>query len=192
MKKLLEFQKRVEVIKKDAKNPFFKSNYFDINSLLAEIKPILNDLGLVLLQPLEGGTDNNPCILTIIYNGETGEKIIASKFPLPNLQDPQKMGSAITYYRRYALQSLLALQAEDDDANTASNNSNKEKYEQKASTKETQQNNLWKIQIQKFLDANSSTKLSTKEDYEKFCLNNLGIELKEENYEEIINLINNN
>jgi hypothetical protein len=36
---------------------------------------------------------------------------------LPNLQDPQKLGSAITYYRRYTLQSLLGLQAEDDDGN---------------------------------------------------------------------------
>jgi hypothetical protein len=38
---------------------------------------------------------------------------------LPNIQDPQKLGSAITYYRRYTLQSLLGLQAEDDDGNTA-------------------------------------------------------------------------
>jgi hypothetical protein len=40
---------------------------------------------------------------------------------LPEINDPQKLGSAITYYRRYTLQSLLALQAEDDDANLASN-----------------------------------------------------------------------
>jgi hypothetical protein len=38
---------------------------------------------------------------------------------LPNLQDPQ-LGSAITYYRRYTLQSLLGLQAEDDDGNKQS------------------------------------------------------------------------
>jgi len=39
---------------------------------------------------------------------------------LPEIQDPQKVGSAVTYYRRYTLQSLLSLQAEDDDANSAS------------------------------------------------------------------------
>ena len=39
---------------------------------------------------------------------------------LPPLTDPQKIGSAITYYRRYTLQSLLGIQAEDDDANKAS------------------------------------------------------------------------
>ena len=36
------------------------------------------------------------------------------------MEDPQKLGSAVTYYRRYTLQSLLGLQAEDDDANSAS------------------------------------------------------------------------
>ena len=39
---------------------------------------------------------------------------------LPQITDPQKVGSAVTYFRRYTLQSLLSLQAEDDDANTAS------------------------------------------------------------------------
>ena len=38
---------------------------------------------------------------------------------LPEISDPQKLGSAITYFRRYTLQSLLALQAEDDDGNKA-------------------------------------------------------------------------
>jgi hypothetical protein len=43
--------------------------------------------------------------------------------PLPETVDAQKAGSAITYFRRYALQSLLALEAEDDDGNTASSKS---------------------------------------------------------------------
>jgi hypothetical protein len=45
---------------------------------------------------------------------------VSSAIKLPDLNDPQKLGSAVTYYRRYTLQSLLSLQAEDDDANTAS------------------------------------------------------------------------
>ena len=43
-----------------------------------------------------------------------------SSIPLGDITDPQKLGGAITYYRRYTLQSLLGLQAEDDDGNTAS------------------------------------------------------------------------
>ena len=45
-----------------------------------------------------------------------------SGLKLPELTDPQKLGSAITYYRRYTLASLLGLQAVDDDGNIASNN----------------------------------------------------------------------
>ena len=43
--------------------------------------------------------------------------MLGSTITLPDLTDPQKMGSAITYYRRYSLQSLFLLQAEDDDGN---------------------------------------------------------------------------
>jgi hypothetical protein len=46
---------------------------------------------------------------------------VTSEMQLPSIQDPQKIGSAITYYRRYTLQSLLSLKAEDDDGNLASN-----------------------------------------------------------------------
>lgn len=119
MNKLLEFQKRVEAIKKDAQNPFFKSNYFDINSLLGEIKPLLNDLGLILNQAFK--MDSGKTVLTTsITDSDTNEVLITSAILLPEQQDPQKLGSAITYLRRYSLQSLLALQAEDDDGNKAS------------------------------------------------------------------------
>lgn len=120
MKKLLEFQQKVEAIKKDSQNPFFKSNYFDINSLLEEIKPLLNELGLVILQPLSH-LGERTSLKTLIIDGETGETILESETLLPENVDPQKMGSSITYFRRYSLQSLLLLQAEDDDANNASN-----------------------------------------------------------------------
>ena len=54
----------------------------------------------------------------MIYNVD-GDGQIESGINLPMIQDPQKLGSAITYFRRYTLQSLLALQAEDDDGNKA-------------------------------------------------------------------------
>jgi hypothetical protein len=117
MSKLLEFQKRVHAIAKDSTNPFFKSNYFDINKLLEEVKPILNELELVLIQPLKVIDGKNVLTTKLISN----DKVIAeSEIILPDLQDPQKIGSAITYYRRYSIQSLLLLQAVDDDANLAS------------------------------------------------------------------------
>ena len=47
---------------------------------------------------------------------------VISGLKLPEISDPQKLGSCITYYRRYTLGSLLGLQSEDDDGNAASGN----------------------------------------------------------------------
>jgi len=113
-KKLNEVKKEVGAISKDEKNPFFKSKYFDINGLLKHVEPLLQKNGLLLLQPIIKGE-----VVSEIIDIESGETVTSS-IALPNLDDPQKLGSAVTYYRRYTLQSLLGLQAEDDDANLAS------------------------------------------------------------------------
>ena len=115
MKKLLDLQKRVGAISKEQTNPFFKSKYFDINALIDNLKPILNELGLVIVQPLQV-QDGRTLLTTLVIDTESGEQIGGS-IALPDNLEPQKMGSAITYYRRYSLQSLLLLQAEDDDGN---------------------------------------------------------------------------
>ena len=117
-KKLFEAKKEIGKISKDSKNPFFKSKYFDINSLLEHVEPILQKHGLLLLQPI---TENKVTTEIIDVDGQDGEVcIVSSEIQLQNITDPQKLGSAITYYRRYTLQSLLGLQAEDDDGNKAS------------------------------------------------------------------------
>lgn len=110
-KKLFEAKKEIGKISKDSTNPFYKSKYFDINQLLEHVEPILHKHGLMILQPV---FDDN--IRTQIIEVETGEKIESMMSLIANV-DPQKRGSEITYYRRYTLGSLLALQAEDDDAN---------------------------------------------------------------------------
>lgn len=115
--KLLNIQKKVGAITKDSTNPFFKSQYFDINGLLTALKPLLNEEGLIVLQPLSH-IENRLALQTIIVDVESGESI-THKTILPENTDPQKLGSAITYFRRYALQSFFLLQAQDDDANSA-------------------------------------------------------------------------
>lgn len=115
--KLAAVKAEVGRISKDSSNPFFKSKYFDVNSLLLHVEPIIQKHGLILLQPIQ---DN--LVKSIIF--DTNGFSIESGIVLRELNDPQKLGSAITYYRRYTLQSLLALQAEDDDANLASNKVN--------------------------------------------------------------------
>lgn len=117
-KALLEVQKEVGAIKKDATNPYFKSKYADINAFIEVVKPILSKHGVVLLQPLDN-IDGKHAIRTILLHAKSGESV-ESVTPLVSAEDdPQKFGSAVTYYRRYALQSFLFLQAEDDDANAA-------------------------------------------------------------------------
>ena len=110
-KKLLEVQKEVGAISKDSKNPFFKSKYFDINKLIEVVNPVLSDKGIVLLQPIQ---DNK--VQSVLVDSESGDSV-KSELELPNLSDPQKVGSCISYYRRYTLSSLLGLQAEDEDGN---------------------------------------------------------------------------
>ena len=112
-KKLFEAKKEIGKISKDSTNPFFKSKYFDINGLLEHVEPILQKNDLVLLQPIKDGL-----VYTIIVDVTDGTQV-ESSLALPNIQDPQKLGSAITYFRRYTAQSLLGLQAQDDDGNSA-------------------------------------------------------------------------
>ena len=114
LKNLAKAKTEIGAISKDSKNPFFKSKYFDINQLLEHVEPVLERNGLLLLQPITRGF-----VSTMIVDIKSGDEIL-SEIELPNIQDPQKLGSAITYYRRYTLASLLALQATDDDANLAS------------------------------------------------------------------------
>lgn len=121
--KLAKFKETVTCVAKKSDNPFFKSKYFDINDLLEVVEPELKNCGLLLLQPIIDGS-----ICTQIIDTDTGEKV-ESNFTLPLITDPQKMGSCVTYYRRYSLQSMLCLQAVDDDGNMASNRDEKRALE---------------------------------------------------------------
>jgi len=112
-KKLYKVQSEIGVISKDVTNPFYKSKYFDINSLIGQLQPLLKKHGLLLLQPIE-----DQKVKSIIFEID-GDGYVESSINLTDIPDPQKLGSAITYFRRYTLQSLLALQAEDDDGNKA-------------------------------------------------------------------------
>ena len=107
--KLAKVKAVLNPIRKTETNPFLKSKYFDINSLLEQVEPIIQEHGLILAQPIQQGK-----VTTYLIDPDTGDDL-GSEIELPNIQDPQKLGSAITYYRRYTLVSLLALQALDYD-----------------------------------------------------------------------------
>lgn len=114
IKKIHAAKLEIGKVAKNAKNPHFKNTYADLNALIEAVEPILLEKGLVLLQPTSGGE-----VRTIIADIESGEQV-ESAMVLPPIVDPQKIGSAITYFRRYTLQSLLSLQAVDDDGHLAS------------------------------------------------------------------------
>jgi hypothetical protein len=99
---------------KNATNPHLKRNYADINSIIDTVEPILLDHGLLLMQPIQEDK-----VYTTIIDVESGE-ILESYLTLPPITDAQKLGGAITYFRRYTLVSLLSLQAVDDDGHEAS------------------------------------------------------------------------
>ena len=112
--KLHEAKLEIGKVAKNAKNPHFKNTYADLNALIEAVEPILLDKGLVLLQPIKEGK-----VFTIITS-ITDSVSIESYIDLPNNLNPQQLGSAVTYFRRYTLSSLMTLQAIDDDGQHAS------------------------------------------------------------------------
>lgn len=118
--KMLAVQRDVRPIEKNEDNPYFKSKYFSIDTVIAELRPLLNKHGLVVVQPLGIDPNGQPLLRTCLFDPESGEGFETAT-PLPQNPDPQKQGAVCTYFRRYALVSMFLLQGEfDDDANSAS------------------------------------------------------------------------
>ena len=114
---LIVFHLKVDTIKKDAKNPFFKSTYASLTNILDAINEPLIESGLAVSQ-FPTGADG---LTTILVHAESGEWIQSTYEMRPVKDDPQGRGSCITYQRRYALASVLSLNIdEDDDGNKAS------------------------------------------------------------------------
>ena len=117
-KALVLFHIKVDSIKKDAKNPFFKSSYASLSNILEAINEPLTESGLSIAQFPE----DDYALHTILMH-ESGEWI-SSKYQMkPVKDDPQGRGSCITYQRRYCIASILNLQIDDampdDDGNKA-------------------------------------------------------------------------
>lgn len=119
-KALLNAQKQFPTVKKTDKNPFFKSSYAGLPSVLEVVLPILQENNLVVSQSPISDLDKVG-VKTRIIHAESGESIEDSFTMTLAKNDPQGAGSAITYARRYALVSMLGLNVdEDDDGNHAS------------------------------------------------------------------------
>jgi hypothetical protein len=109
----------IEGATKDSTNPHFKSQYADLASVIAAIKPALVGQGLFFTQgtePSEGGV-----IVETMVHHSSGESMSFGKLFVPaNKNDAQGFGSALTYARRYSLMTAFGVAPEDDDGNAAS------------------------------------------------------------------------
>lgn len=115
-KSLVEFQKEVGKIIKTDNNPFFKSKYASLATILDVISDPLTKQGLVIIQfPTEQYK------LTTRLQHISGEYMEDTYEMQPTKHSPQDAGSVITYQRRYAIGAILNLNIdEDDDGNKGS------------------------------------------------------------------------
>ena len=108
---LVKFQASVSKVAKEANNPFFKSKYASLANILDTIQKPLSECGLAISQFPDGNA-----LTTIILHAESGEWMESSYvMPVAKQNDPQAMGSAITYARRQSIGSILNLNIDDDD-----------------------------------------------------------------------------
>jgi hypothetical protein len=119
MKQLMLAKKEMgSSVKKDARNPFHKSNYATLGAHLDLCEETLDKHGMILLQTINGSPEKAVLVATLCHP-ESGQWI-KSYLPLPNPKgDSQGLGASITYMRRYSINSMLGLSAEDDDGESA-------------------------------------------------------------------------
>jgi hypothetical protein len=117
---LVGFQAEMKTVGKDKVNPHFKSRYADIASITEDVMPTLTKHGLAFSCAPRAAADNGYEIVGILLH-ESGERLEGS-LPLFG-SDAQKIGSSITYARRYLLGCLTGVvtgDESDDDGNFAS------------------------------------------------------------------------
>jgi len=112
---LVKFHAQMGKVSKDTVNPFFKNKYASLSNIIEAVTPHLTANGLTIVQmPTQDGLE------TLLLH-ESGEYIgSTSTIAAKDASNPQAVGSAITYARRYAIGAVLSLNIdEDDDANAA-------------------------------------------------------------------------
>lgn len=103
----------------DATNPHFRNRYLSLSGVMEGVAPILAKHGIVVTHAGYRNEDGAPWLRTSLIH-TSGDRL-DSDLPIAGGNNPQQMGSAITYARRYAVLGLLGMVGdEDDDGNAAS------------------------------------------------------------------------
>jgi hypothetical protein len=117
---LVKAQKAFGPALKSSQNPHFKSRYADLSACVEAVVEALNDNGIALTQRTHATDAQGVEVETVLVH-ESGEEMSFGRLFVPcTKNDAQGYGSAITYARRYHLQTALGLAPEDDDGNAAS------------------------------------------------------------------------
>lgn len=123
-KALSDFQGEVSAVPKESSNPFYKSKYAELSTIIAHAQKLLKKNGLSVSQLCNDGEDK--VSVTTLLMHTSGEWLSGTITMKPSKPDPQGVGSAITYARRYSLSAILGLATEDDDdGNVASGKTEK-------------------------------------------------------------------
>ena len=117
---LVKAQKAFGPALKTSTNPAFRSKYAKLENCIEAVIDALNDNGIMLMQQTHLCEDG--VIVETIFIHESGETMSGGKLHVPAAKhDPQGYGSALTYAKRYSLQSACGIAPEDDDGNKGSN-----------------------------------------------------------------------
>lgn len=123
---LAKSQLEMEIAKTDCANPFFKSKYADLTSVVKASRPFLAKNGLSVIQRILPSTQGVPYLYTRLCHA-SGQWIESKMAIIPAKNDIQTTGSYITYLRRYCYAAIVGVVSseEDDDAEQAIQNERK-------------------------------------------------------------------
>ena len=116
---LSKAQKEIKGAVKDSENPYFKSQYADLTSVWEACRKALTENNLSVIQNMAGQSADTVTVETMLCHS-SGQWVRGALTMKPTKADPQGIGSAITYARRYALAAMVGVCPEDDDGQAAS------------------------------------------------------------------------
>jgi hypothetical protein len=116
---LAKAQGAIEGARRDSSNPFFKSKYADLASVWDACRKALSDNALSVIQTTEAPEFPQTVIVDTRLCHSSGEWVQGRIVMKPVKDDPQGIGSCLTYARRYALSAMVGIAPEDDDGNAA-------------------------------------------------------------------------
>lgn len=142
---LVKVQAGINGVARDGNNPIFRSKYITLDGILLAVRPVLSQFNIFLSQSTNEKINEEGVVTSITVRStllHASGEWIANEVTVPvnpavdrngkvQLVDAHRVGSSITYGRRYSLSSLLAIGEDDDDGNTASGYQNQNQAPQK-------------------------------------------------------------